>query len=164
MNEIKPIKRSEQLQPLSREHHDGLLFVWKLKQGLENRASLEKLKEFTGWYWRHHIKPHFFQEEKILIPFMPAGHPMAVQLKKEHDYIRELILNIDREPDRHDLIRLSNLIESHIRFEERELFQFLEEHLSKNQLEEIFVKLEQHPVSCKEDWKDEFWAKKKTAG
>lgn len=161
MNEIKPIKRSEQLQPLSREHHDGLLFVWKLKQGLENRTSLEIIKEYTGWYWRHHIKPHFFQEEKILIPFMPAQHPMALQLKKEHDYIRELILNIDREPDKHDLIRLSNLIESHIRFEERELFQFLEEHLSKNQLAEIYEKLEQHPVSCKEDWKDEFWVKKK---
>jgi hemerythrin-like domain-containing protein len=161
MNEIKPIKRSEQLQPLSREHHDGLLFVWKLKQGLENRTSLEILKEYTGWYWRHHIKPHFFQEEKILIPFMPAHHPMAVQLKKEHDYIRELILNIDREPDKHDIIRLSNLIESHIRFEERELFQYLEERLSKNQLADIYEKLEQHPVSCKEDWKDEFWVKKK---
>jgi hemerythrin-like domain-containing protein len=161
MNEIKPIKRSEQLQPLSREHHDGLLFVWKLKQGLENRVSMEILKEYTSWYWRHHIRPHFFQEEKILIPFMPVQHPMAVQLKKEHDYIRELILNIDREPDKHDFIRLSNLIESHIRFEERELFQFLEERLSKNQLTEIYEKLEQHPVFCKEEWKDEFWVKKK---
>ena len=84
MNEVKPIKRSVQLQPLSREHHDGLLFVWKIKQGLENRTSSEKLKDYTGWYWRNHIKPHFFQEEKVLLPFIPEGHPMAVQLKKEH--------------------------------------------------------------------------------
>lgn len=163
MNEIKPIKRSVQLQPLSREHHDGLLFVWKIKQGLENRTNLEKLKEYTSWYWRHHIKPHFFQEEKVLVPFMPAGHPMAVQLKKEHDYIRELILNIDREPDRHDFNRLANLVETHIRFEERELFQYLEEQLSQEQLAEIYMKLEQHPVSCDEEWKEEFWVKK-TAG
>ena len=150
------------MQPLSREHHDGLLFAWKIKQGLENRTNLEKLKEYTSWYWRHHIKPHFFQEEKVLVPFMPAGHPMAVQLKKEHDYIRELILNIDHEPDRHDFIRLANLVETHIRFEERELFQYLEQHLSEQELTDIYEGLEQHPVSCNEEWKDEFWVKQKT--
>lgn len=150
------------MQPLSREHHDGLLFVWKIKQGLENRINLDKLKEYTSWYWRHHIKPHFFQEEKVLVPFMPAGHPMAVQLKKEHDYIRELILNIDHEPDRHDFIRLANLVETHIRFEERELFQYLEQHLSEQELTDIYEGLEQHPVFCNEEWKDEFWVKQKT--
>jgi len=160
MNDIKPIKRSPQLQPLSREHHDGLLFVWKLKQGLENRTPVERLKDFTGWFWRHHIKPHFFQEEKILIPLLPEGHAMAVQLKKEHDYIRELILAIDREPDRHDFIRLANLLETHIRFEERELFNYLEQQLSEQQLAAVFDKLEQHPVVCGEEWKDEFWVKK----
>jgi len=160
MNEIKPIKRSPQLQPLSREHHDGLLFVWKLKQGLENHTPVDKLKEYTSWYWRHHIKPHFFQEEKILIPLMPPGHPMSHQLKKEHDYIRELILAIDREPDRHDFNRLANLVETHIRFEERELFHFLEAHLTEAQLTGIFEQLEQHPVSNTEEWKEEFWVKK----
>jgi hemerythrin-like domain-containing protein len=161
MNEIKPIKRSSQLQPLSREHHDGLLFVWKIRQGLENRINTERLKEYAGWYWRHHIKPHFFQEEKVLIPLMPAEHPLSAQLKKEHDYIRELILNIDNEADRHDFIRLANLLEMHIRFEEREFFQYLEQHLTEAQLSDIFEKLEQHPVSCNEEWKDEFWIKKK---
>jgi hemerythrin-like domain-containing protein len=162
MSEIKPIKRSVQLQPLSREHHDGLLFVWKLKQGLENKTSSERLKDYTGWYWRHHIKPHFFQEEKILIPLMKADHPMAVQLKREHEYIRELILTIDNEPDKHDFIRLANLLESHIRFEERELFQYLEQNLSTEQLIDIFEKLEVHPVSCTEEWKDEFWVNAQT--
>lgn len=160
MNEIRPIKRSIQLQPLSREHHDGLLFVWKIKKGLENRTSAESLKDYAGWYWRNHIKPHFFQEEKVLVPFMPEGHPMTVQLKKEHEYIRELIIRIDREPDRQDFIRLANLLETHIRFEEREFFQYLEQHLSQEQLTAIYEKLEQHPVSCSEEWKDEFWVKK----
>ena len=41
MEEIKPLKRSKELAPLSREHHDGLLFAWKIKQGLANgNASL----------------------------------------------------------------------------------------------------------------------------
>jgi hemerythrin-like domain-containing protein len=161
MNGIKPIKRSKELQPLSREHHDGLLFVWKLKQGLDNHIPVERLMDYTGWYWVNHIKPHFFQEEKILLPFIAASHPMALQLKKEHEYIRELILNIDREPDRHDFVRLTNLLETHIRFEEREFFSFLEEQLSAHQLTEICEQLEKHPVSCSQEWKDDFWLKKK---
>lgn len=162
MSEIKPIKRSVQLQPLSREHHEGLLFVWKIRQGLSNKTPLEKLKNYTGWYWRHHIRPHFFQEEKLLMPFMPAEYPLAVQMKKEHDYIRELILGIDQEADRQDFTRLTNLLETHIRFEERELFQYLEEHLSTEQLTTIFEQLEKHPVSFEEEWKDHFWVSKES--
>lgn len=157
MNDIKSIKRSSQLQPLSREHHDGLLFVWKIRQGLDKGTSIDTLRKYTGWYWLHHIKPHFFQEEKVLLPFIPATHPLVVRLKEEHDYIRELILTIDKEAEVNDFIHLSNLIETHIRFEEREVFQYLEEHLSGLQLTEIYDLLEKHPVSSEEGWKNEFW-------
>ncbi len=160
-NEIKPIKRSKQLAPLSREHHDGLLFAWKIRQGLENKTPLEELRKYSLWFWRHHIKPHFFQEEKILIPYMPSGHPMAIQLKEEHDHIRELILGLDDEADKRTLIILCDLLDKHIRFEERELFGYLEELLSAEKLDEVFQQLEKQPVSCKEEWKDEFWIKKK---
>lgn len=160
MSEINPIKRSAQLQPLSREHHDGLLYVWKIREGLDNNTSIERLKDYTSWYWKHHIKPHFFQEEKLLVPFMPVSNPLIIRLKKDHDYIRELILVIDKEADRHDFVRLANLIETHIRFEERELFQYLEANLTENQLTEIYEKLEKHPLPMKEEWKDHFWVKK----
>lgn len=159
-NETKPIKRSKQLAPLSREHHDGLLFAWKIKQGLENRASMEAMAKYASWYWRHHIKPHFFQEEKILMPYMPEGHPMAKRLKEEHDHIRELILELGEEADRRHLLLLCDLTTQHIRFEERELFGYLEELLSPKQLDTVFKQLEEHPVSCNEEWKDEFWIKR----
>lgn len=158
--EIKPIKRSHQLAPLSREHHDGLLFAWKIKQGLENRTSVELLRKFSMWYWRNHIKPHFYQEEKILIPYMPEGHEMAIQLKEEHDHIRELILEIDKQPDIQSLKILCDLLNKHIRFEERELFKYLEELLSKEQLDIVFNELEKHPVSCDTEWTEEFWVRK----
>jgi hypothetical protein len=32
LEEIKPIKRSEQLAPLSREHHDGLMYKRRIKK------------------------------------------------------------------------------------------------------------------------------------
>jgi len=72
----------------------------KIKQGLEKKTPIKKLRGYTLWYWRHHIKPHFFQEEKILIPHMPSDHPRAIRLKEEHDHIRELILGLDDEVDK----------------------------------------------------------------
>jgi len=159
-DEIKPIKRSPQLAPLSREHHDGLLFAWKIKQGIENKTPLEVMRQYTLWYWRHHIKPHFFQEEKILLPYMSSGHPMAIKLLEDHDHIRELILGLDDVADKRSLIILSDLLNTHIRFEERELFVHLEKILNPEQLDTVFTQLERHPVHCEHEWKEEFCVKK----
>jgi len=159
-DEIKPIKRSQQLAPLSREHHDGLLFAWKLKQGIENKTPLDLMRKYALWFWKNHIKPHFFQEEKILVPRMPAAHPLAVRMLEEHDHIRELILGLDDEADIRTLIILSDLLNAHIRFEERELFVYLEQILSPEQLDAVFTQLEKHPVHCEQEWKEEFWSKK----
>jgi hemerythrin-like domain-containing protein len=159
-DEIKPIKRSVQLAPLSREHHEGLLFAWKIKQGIEKKASLDMMRKYALWYWKHHIKPHFFQEEKIIVPYMPAGHPMAVKMMEDHDHIRELILGLDDVADKRNLIILSDLLNHHIRFEERELFAYLEKELKPEQLDIIYKELEKHPVHCETEWKEEFWVKK----
>lgn len=161
-DEIKPIKRSKQLAPLSREHHDGLLFAWKIKQGIANNATVEQMRKFALWYWRQHIKPHFFQEEKILLPYLPADNPMKHRLKEEHDHIRELVIGLDEgtDADKRHLIILSDLINQHIRFEERELFPFMEQLLTPEQLDNVFAELEAHPLTC-EEWTDEFWVKKK---
>ena len=144
-----------------REHHDGLLFVWKIRQGLNNHTSIERLKDYTGWYWRNHIRPHFFQEEKVLTAYIP-GHSLVIRMKKEHEDIRELILTIDKEADRNDFLILANLVEGHIRFEERELFQYCEEHFSSDELNSAYNQLEKHPVTCHEEWNDDFWVKKET--
>jgi hemerythrin-like domain-containing protein len=157
--DTKPIKRSEQLAPLSREHHDGLMFVWKLRQGLRNDTPLGVLRDFCNWYWNNHIKPHFFQEEKILLQYISPDHKQAVQLKKEHTDIRELILIIDREPDAVTVVLLANLLERHIRYEERILFPHLEQTLTPGQLDIIFQQLEEHPL-CSAEWKNDFWTKK----
>jgi hemerythrin-like domain-containing protein len=159
--ETKPIKRSVQLAPLSREHHDGLLFAWKIKQGLENNTPLELLRKYSMWYWRHHIKPHFYQEEKILLAHLPADHPMAIRLKDEHDHIRELVLGLDEQADKRSLQILCDLLNQHIRFEERELFEYMEQQLSTAKLDEVYIALEKHPLKS-EEWKEEeFWIKKK---
>jgi hemerythrin-like domain-containing protein len=158
IQETKPIKRSKELAPLSREHHDGLLYVWKIREGLKNGVSIGRLKQYTIWFWQQHIKPHFFQEERILLPHMPADHELALRLKKEHENIREFILNLDRDADKTTFIQLCDLLDEHIHFEERQVFAYLEQTLPSKELKGIYLQLEQHPV-CAGIWEDEFWVR-----
>lgn len=153
-----PIKRSTQLAPLSREHHDGLLFAWKLRQGLENGTPVETLKNYCVWYCKHNITPHFFQEEQVLLKYISSDHKLAVQLKQEHDNIRELILCIADNPDPITIGMLADFTSRHIRFEERQLFTYLEKTLSPDQLDDIFKQLGNNAI-CSADWKQVFWVK-----
>ncbi|MBM3416123.1 MAG: hypothetical protein FJY20_06680 [Bacteroidetes bacterium] len=77
-----------------------------------------------------------------------------------HPVSRERVLGLDDQADRRSLVMLCDLIHQHIRFEEREFFVYLESLLNPEKLDEIFVKLEKHPLGP-EEWKDEFWVKKR---
>ena len=158
-NNLQPIKRSAQLAPLSREHHDGLLFVWKLRQGLANDTSLETLRNFCCWYWKNYIQQHFDHEENILLKYIPSDNAMARQLKEEHNNIRELILSIDYKADAITIGMLADFISRHIRFEERTLFNYLEQNLTVGQLDDIFFQLAIQPIASIE-WNEEFWIRK----
>ncbi|HVT85224.1 MAG TPA: hemerythrin domain-containing protein [Chitinophagaceae bacterium] len=155
-----PVNRSPQLAPLSREHHEGLLLVWKIFQGLKNNVDIDRIRKYVLWYWQSHIRPHFYQEEKILLPYLPPNHELARRLQREHEQIREMILNLDQEADKNLFTALAKFLDDHIRFEERDLFGYLEQVLSKDQLDVISIKLKEHPLPDSE-WKDEFWIKAK---
>jgi hemerythrin-like domain-containing protein len=147
--------RSSQLTPLSKEHRDGMLFVTRIRQALD-RVSIERLRNYTLWYWKNHIRPHFYQEERILLPYIPADHTLAVKLKDDHAYIRDLILSLDLEADKQSFKSLCDLLDAHIRFEEQHVFGYLEQQLTEIELDTIHGQLEQHPVIA-EEWKDVFW-------
>ena len=158
MTDTKPLKRSEQLAPLSREHHDGLLFVWKIRTGLKNGTDPGTLKQYTSWYWQNHLESHLETEEEVLLTFLPSKSEMGQRIRSEHESIRELASNAAK-IDVNDLAMLADKLSDHIRFEERQLFNHLEETLSTEQLNSIYLKLN-HEQVCSVEWKEEFWNKK----
>ena len=147
--------RSNQLSPLSQEHHDGMLFINRIREGL-CRVSIDRLNRYTRWYWKNHIRPHFYHEENILLSYMPADHPLAVKLLEDHTYIRDLILSLDHEADEQYFKALCDLIDTHIRFEEQEVFTYLEQRLSQQELNKIYAQLADRPLAA-EEWTDSFW-------
>ncbi|GAA3575326.1 hypothetical protein [Snuella lapsa] len=72
----KPLKRHKALQPLSREHHHGLLLSWKIRSGLSRNIPVERIKIYTDWFFETHLIPHFEMEEKYIFPILNENYPL----------------------------------------------------------------------------------------
>jgi len=150
----KPIKRHEALKPLSREHHHGLLLCWKIRQGVKKEVEVTRIKAYTEWFKIHYLDPHFEAEEEHIFPVLGNEHELVKRALKEHRRLKRLFSQ-DTEVE----IALNNIeeeLESHIRFEERVLFNEIQEIASAEQLADI----EKHHNGIQfsdDDWQDHFW-------
>lgn len=153
---VTPIKRSKELAPLSREHHEGLLFVWKIRQGLKLAVTKERMGRFCTWSWASHFAAHFQKEEAELLPVLGEAHPMMEKMLEEHEAIADKFAEIMRKPTIPALERLAQIINYHIRFEERQLFPLIEQVVTSAQLAAIGEALADEAPSCG-GWRDEFW-------
>ena len=158
----KPIRRSESIMKLSREHHFSLLFCWKIREGLKKRTAPKRMVQYAQYFWSNHIQPHFLEEEEIL--FAPLQDEMVLKAMEEHAAIREGIEALTVLPPENitdELTKLADQLDKHVRYEERQLFPHLESVLSDAQLESIGAQLNAVPSpALKDDYPDEFWKEK----
>jgi hemerythrin-like domain-containing protein len=159
MEAPKPIKRSKELVPLSKEHHEGLLFAWKIKQGLRNGTEPKVISEFIQWFWKNDLKEHFRKEEEVLAPHLPKYNELVVQMMDEHKELVKLIHLCKEVWDDDSFLHLADGINNHIRFEERELFPFAEKVIPAEKMEVIYQQLVQEKPHS--HWENEFWLTKK---
>jgi len=154
----QPIRRNQHIVTLSHDHHVALLFCWKIRQGLKKQADLPRIIGYVRYFWQHNLEPHFREEEDIL--FILTGDNKIGQALEEHRQIRSLITAITASPDAatvQQLTTLADTVDKHIRFEERDLFPYLEQTLSADQLADIGARLNNEP-HAPDTYPDEFWA------
>ena len=153
-NEIKPIKRSQELTQLSKEHHEALLLVWKIRQGIRKGVAPERIARYCRWFWDAHLVEHFKSEEDLLPLVLSKDHLLLQKMLDDHDVIQRRIKGL---PDNNveSLELLAQSINDHVRFEERQLFNEVEKIATPEQLALISEGLNETdglPV-----WEDEFW-------
>lgn len=155
----KPIKRSNALMPLSREHHFDLLLAWKIRKGLKEGVNAERMANYISYLHKNLISDHFKDEETELFDQLPKDDLMCAQAREEHRDIRELISKIcvKKEKDPELFNQLADKVEAHVRFEERTLFPYLEEKLSGEKLAEIEKTINERHDHFTEVWEDTFW-------
>ncbi len=156
------MKRNENIVPLSRDHHFGLLFCWKIREGLKRNVDPERIKRFIAYYWDHHFSRHFHEEETIL--FILKDDPYCRRAREEHKIIGQLVEDLAQPDSNTTLLQsIADMVDQHIRYEERELFPYLEQTLTENQLAAIGKELEElHAEKPADEYADEFWLKAKS--
>ncbi len=157
MNSIPRIKRQKELQPLSREHHHGLLLCWKIRTGLRKHVEVQRIRDYCTSFFNNQLLPHFEIEEKYLFPLLGKDNELARQGIEQHRELVRLIKIENAAPG--DFHRIADLLDEHIRFEERILFNKIQETASAEDLAIVAaIHPEQAPMCAAiEDWEDKFW-------
>ena len=130
-----PIKRNENLKAISREHHHGLLLSWKIRAGLKKEIEPSRVKKYLDWFYVNHLLPHFELEEKYVFTILGEDNDLVKKALAEH---RRLIRLFETEAATvTNLSLIEEELESHIRFEERILFNQIQTVATEEQLELI---------------------------
>jgi Hemerythrin HHE cation binding domain len=155
------IKRSRQLKPLSSEHHQALLVAFQLKKGLAGHGDsagapkdlpglLALARRFENTLFLTHTKT----EEEVLGSHLPPDDMKRLQF--EHAEMQRLLESARqaRPADmRQALTAFANLLERHIRWEERELFPQCEADLDESELARVGHELEKRLVLSRNEAK-----------
>ena len=146
------MKRHKELQPLSRQHHNGLLAALLLKKGIAKAADKNVMAAFILDLWKQDLKEHFESEEQFLIPVLnntSFDEALNKRLLEEHALLRSYINSLQNEQPSISVIgSFAKLLEQHIRFEERTYFSAAEEVLSEDQLKHIGGQLKDEDANC----------------
>ena len=147
-------KRSRELRPLSSEHHQALLIAFQLKKAIAGHAEtagaprdLDGLAALAHRFEESVFLAHITAEEEVLAPHLSPEDRR--RLVEEHRQLRSLLqdaLAASRDARRAPLLAFADLLERHVRWEERELFQRCEEVIAPADLATVGHELEKRLV------------------
>lgn len=126
------MKRHPALLQLSREHHTALKLSRQARQAVEtgDPTSISTAARIIADIFPTELEPHFQEEERVLLPALAALGETALveQTLAEHADLRHLAQQLTHDADSGTLGRFGALLEQHVRFEERTLFESAQRH------------------------------------
>lgn len=157
---VNPIRRHPSIVPFSRDHHFGLLLCWKIRQGIKIQVDAERISDYVIYFFEKALVPHFRLEEEQLFPLFPEGHAGCQQALREHTQLEFLVNELRRDKTGKVILQaFADLLEKHIRFEERILFNQLQTEIYDPQVTDD----RSNHLTREDDpdlhWEDHFWAR-----
>lgn len=147
------MKRHEALVQLSRDHHFGLLLCWKLKEGIKKDISAERMATYIKLFFDHNLDPHFTEEEETIFKILGEKHPLISEALTEHQIMREMVSR--GFSNTAEVQGFRDLLEVHIRKEERQIFPEIEREATPRQLADLLTL--PHQQLKEPIFEDEFW-------
>jgi iron-sulfur cluster repair protein YtfE (RIC family) len=136
------MKRHPALIPLSREHQPALLLAQVLKKDAPAfngmPSTVPDKAAFALKMFDLNLKVHFAKEEEVFKKIKninAAIDVLAAEIAIEHQTLSKAFLSLDKADNTaEELDALGNLLDDHIRKEERVLFPLMQEHCSEEVL------------------------------
>ncbi len=147
------MKRHEALVQLSRDHHFGLLLCWKLKEGLKKDISVERMSKYIVLFYEQNLKPHFAEEEETIFLILGNAHPLIEEAISQHRELEKMISDGFETPEQIQTFR--DLLELHIRTEERQIFPEIENTATEEELQNLLK--QNYPELKEPEYEDLFW-------
>ncbi len=143
------MKRHPSLHGLSSDHHIGLVQARRLRQLASSNPTPDKmeqtLQDFLS-HWQNAIRQHFRAEEEVLLPYLARylseEDPLILRTLKDHIRLRRLIGDLTKAlgtlpPPLSLAQQIGQELDRHIRFEEEELFNKVQEVMPEEELWEM---------------------------
>ena len=144
------MKRVPELRDLSDDHHTGLVLARRCKQAgrAGSKSSPEAVWNQVLEAFSSHLDPNFRIEEEHLLPALEAigEASLASRIREDHSALRAL--RESKTPNPTLINRFGELLESHIRFEERQVFEPTQSRLPARALKAIAAACEANPRIC----------------
>lgn len=140
--------RDASLIPLSHQHHNGLALCVMTRRSLAadtSAANRTKLARRIADRYELELANHFEIEEQVLFPACGAM-PLVAELIAEHRTLESLVARIQAEPSPTLLEEFCELLSSHIRREERELFEEIQRTLPRETLDAAGVEIDRRAI------------------
>lgn len=117
------MKRATALVPLSREHHDALVFARRAMAAASDAKMAKACRDRVLAMWDETIESHLCTEEVTLLPALAnvGAKDAAAMAQSHHDELRRLTRCL-RDGDLTAIGAWGEAMRDHVHFEERELF------------------------------------------
>jgi hemerythrin-like domain-containing protein len=139
--------RDKSLIPLSHQHQQALALCVRIDRAQPiPEADLEAWQAEIDQHFEQEIKIHFSAEEQVLFPAagqFPELVPLVEELIAEHLSLRQSFSQAEaRRMSTDNLLSFARQLSSHIRKEERQLFERLQQLMTPKELADLGVQLE----------------------
>jgi hemerythrin-like domain-containing protein len=140
--------RDPSLVPLSHQHQHGLAFCVMARRSLAadaGPANCARLAGHVAGLFQVELANHFEIEEQVLFPAC-GPLPLIADLIADHRALEALSSQLQTSPSPELLERFCDLLSTHIRREEQDLFEALQRELPRDLLESLGREIDRRAV------------------
>lgn len=154
------MERDDRLLRLSREHTQALLLALRIERELPTASDQQVARLYADLigFWSAGLLPHFRAESECLLARLlrhrSDDDPQLRRLQTDHLRLEALVATMRDEdgvePRREALAAFGTRLREHVRWEERQLFEAVEQALSEAELDalgaDLAERLPEHPL------------------